>query len=402
MRFRLFLIKFIYLQFQIFERGLLLKLKEFNWVSGIFIITYHIALFALLPYYLLKYTPSFRLLWVSALLLGLCGLSLSAGYHRYYAHRAYRPNKVLEVFLLFFATVGIGSNVLRWSHEHRIHHKHTDTDHDPHSIKKGFMYAHMWWVFKKSKEIDMSIVQDLAKNKLVMFQYRFYTLLATATNVLVLGLIWLFTGDLFGTLVFAFLARVFLFHHFTWFINSLAHTWGSKTYSGEQTAVDNYMMALLTWGEGYHNYHHVFASDYRNGIKWYHFDPSKWMIWTMAKIGFASELKRMSPMTIKRTIIKEDKKILLEKLQSAEPEKKNALETKVNELSELLLQKISEMGTLISEYSSKTKTEKRTIKMKLKELRKSFGQKWDEWVAMSREITSMDRKSDFKYSNAAA
>ena len=145
-----------------------MKAKEFNWIPGIFIISYHIALVALLPYYLMNYSPGWKLLTVSTLLLCFSGISISAGYHRFYSHKAYTPNKIFESVLLFFGTTALEGSALYWSHEHRIHHKFTDTDEDPHSIKKGFMYAHMLWIFRKPREIDFNSVQDLAKNKLVI------------------------------------------------------------------------------------------------------------------------------------------------------------------------------------------------------------------------------------------
>ena len=87
-------------------------------------------------------------------------------------------------------------------------------------------------------------------------------------------------------------ARLALVHHCTFFINSFAHTFGTAEYDAVSSAKDNWIGALLTNGEGYHNYHHRFPSDYRNGIRWYHWDPTKWVIWTLSKVGLASELKR--------------------------------------------------------------------------------------------------------------
>ena len=96
-----------------------------------------------------------------------------------------------------------------------------------------------------------------------------------------------------------------MLHHFTWFINSLAHYWGHQNYSTEHSAVDNYIICLLTFGEGYHNYHHTFAYDYRNGIRWYHFDPTKWLIWMLHKLGLARDLKVVNNARIAEQMIKE-------------------------------------------------------------------------------------------------
>src|SRR5206468_2641426 len=141
---------------------------------------------------------------------------------------------------------------------------------------------------------DPKVVPDLMKNRLVMFQDRFigtWMILSNAIAFLLVG--WLL-NDFLGAFVISLWTRLFTLHHFTWFINSLAHTWGDKPFSQEQSAVDNYIISLLTFGEGYHNYHHTFANDYRNGIRWYHFDPTKWLIWSLHKLGLAFDLKRMN------------------------------------------------------------------------------------------------------------
>ena len=360
-----------------------MRIDKFNWGPGIFIIGYHIALFIALPVYLIYLNPGIKIILISLSLLFLSGLSISAGYHRFYAHRAYNVSRVPETILLFFSTMALQGSVLYWAYEHRKHHMYTDKDEDPHSIKKGFLYAHMLWIFRKPSPIDGKIVNDLTKNNLVMFQHKNYLLLAIITNVIAVFFAWFITKDFAGALVFAFLARLFLLHHFTWFINSLAHTWGSKTFSGEQSAVDNYIIALLTFGEGYHNYHHVFASDYRNGVKWYHFDPSKWLVWILNKLGMANDLKKVSPYVIKRTIIIEDKKILLEKLSETNPKDKSALEIKVGEISEKIISKINQLNAIMHEYS---KSRESSLKKQVREFRIGLNNSWEEWKSLSKQI----------------
>jgi len=108
------------------------------------------------------------------------------------------------------------------------------------------------------------------------------------------------TGDILGMLLLAGVLRLVVSHHFTFFINSLAHTWGKRPYSEENTAVDNGLIALVTWGEGYHNYHHAFQSDYRNGIRWWQYDPSKWLINALAWTGMVTDRKRTPWFRIQR------------------------------------------------------------------------------------------------------
>ena len=198
-------------------------------------------------------------------------------------------------------------SVLRWAFDHRNHHAFVDTDDDPYSIKKGFWYAHFLWLMVNPKPIEPKTVPDLMRNKMVAFQHRYYPYLMVLSNALVFLFCGWMLNDFWGAFFLVTWMRIFLLHHFTWFINSLAHTWGDKPFCQEQSAVNNFIISLLTFGEGYHNFHHTFANDYRNGIRWYHFDPTKWMIWTLAKLRLASDLKRMDAYTIKKRMVIEEK-----------------------------------------------------------------------------------------------
>jgi len=107
-------------------------------------------------------------------------------------------------------------------------------------------------------------------------------------------------GDLWGVLLLGGLMRLILSHHVTFFINSLCHMWGKRPYTDENTARDNFWLAIATWGEGYHNYHHIFQYDYRNGVKWWQYDPTKWLIWSCSKLGLAKNLRRIPSFNIKK------------------------------------------------------------------------------------------------------
>jgi stearoyl-CoA desaturase (delta-9 desaturase) len=145
----------------------------------------------------------------------------------------------------------------------------------------------MGWMLRNwpASEADYSRVRDLTKDAVVMWQHRHYWTLVWTLNLglpLLLGLVF---GEVVGMLLLAGVLRLVLSHHFTFFINSLAHLWGRRPYNDENTAVDNGLVALLTWGEGYHNFHHAFQADYRNGVRWWHYDPSKWLINLFAWLG---------------------------------------------------------------------------------------------------------------------
>lgn len=365
--------------------------KELNWGPTIFLITYQVLFLATLPIYLYYYTPSWGMLLASFILLYLTGLSITAGYHRYYSHRTYRTNKWVESFLLFFGAMAGQSSVLRWSFDHRLHHAHVDTDEDPYSINKGFWYAHCWWILDKPKTIEAKVVPDLMKNKMVMFQDRHIGKLMIITNTLAFLFVGWLLNDYWGAFYIALWARLFTLHHSTWFINSLAHTWGDKPYSQEQTAVNNYVISFLTFGEGYHNYHHTFANDYRNGIRWFHFDPTKWLIWTLNKLGLAYDLKRMSAHAIKKKMVLEHKSLLMEQIKAYWHTKTDELEQQVNEISDRIVVKISEFNRLKERYNElKREHSQRDILNELhreiKALKKSMKDDWREWTILSRNI----------------
>lgn len=368
-----------------------MKAADFNWESGVFLIAYHILLLVGLPIYFFYYTPSLSLILISIVLLFLTGLSITGGYHRYFSHRTYRAKPVVELFLLFFGAMAGQGSALRWSYDHRLHHAYVDTDRDPYSIKKGFWYAHFLWMFKKQPPIQEKTVADLVKNKAIRFQDRHFPLLMTITNVMVwLGVGWLL-NDYMGAFFIAVWLRLFTLHHSTWFINSLAHTWGEKPFCQEQSAVDNYILSVMTFGEGYHNYHHTFANDYRNGVRWYHYDPTKWFIWTLNKLGLTSDLKRMDWYSIRKRMVIERKSLLMDRIESLWANEKEELSRMVDELSDRLLEQMNSLRALKEKYSELKKecAEKdllKQIQTELKALQKELRHDWTSWVQLSRNI----------------
>jgi stearoyl-CoA desaturase (Delta-9 desaturase) len=369
-----------------------LRFSNFNWIPGLFILGYHFFLLAALPLYFLHHAPSWGMMLVTAVLVYVTGLSVTAGYHRFYSHTTFKMNPVVEAVFLFFATMATQGSALRWTYDHRIHHAFVDTDKDPYSIKKGFWYAHFLWLFEKPQEIENKVVADLLKKPLLRFQHRFYGSLMLGTNLLVTLFIgWCF-HDYWGAFLFAWLVRTFFLHHFTWFINSLAHTWGARTFSQELSAADNYLISFFTFGEGYHNYHHTFAYDYRNGIRWYHFDPTKWLIWTLSKLGLVYNLKKNAHYFIEEKILLERKQLLIEKIHSSFNEYKEAWEEKITKLTENVLVQIRQAKQL-SEHYRKLKEKKgekkeylKDLRRELKDLKKNLKKEGQHWMVLSKHI----------------
>lgn len=260
----------------------------------LFSITFLIAAVAVPAYAVLVGFSWFEII-ATVLCLGYCGMSITAGYHRLWAHKTYDAHPVLQGIFAIGGAFALQNSALHWSSDHRVHHKFVDqNDKDPYSAKKGFWYSHIGWMLREYQQAqyhDYSNVRDLQNNKIVMWQHRNYLWLTIATNVgipLVLG--WL-TDSILGCLLSIGVLRLVLSHHFTFFINSLAHIWGKQPYTDGNTARDNGFLAFLTYGEGYHNFHHIFEFDYRNGIRWWQFDPTKWLIKGCSFIGLTQNLK---------------------------------------------------------------------------------------------------------------
>lgn len=368
--------------------------KEFNWGPGIFLITYQTLVILAMPFYFYYAAPSLSMVLVSVLLLYLTGLSITGGYHRFYSHRAFKVHPAVEWVLLFFASMAGQGSALRWTYDHRQHHAYVDTDRDPYSIMRGFWYAHFLWILEKPETIDPKVVPDLMKNPRVMHQHNYSALWMIFTNVIVFFIVGLLLGDYIGAFFLAIWVRMFVLHHFTWFINSLAHTWGDKPFSQEQSAVNNYIISLLTFGEGYHNYHHTFANDYRNGVRWYHFDPTKWLIWVLHRCGVAYNLKTVDWETINKRLVLERKVMLIDQIKDLWVSNKEDLENAVNRLSEDILEKITTLSDLRAQYRQFKKDYNnldmvRKLRQDIRALKASMRQDWRQWRQLYSNIQAM-------------
>jgi stearoyl-CoA desaturase (delta-9 desaturase) len=274
-----------------------------NWPVTLVLGLTFLAAVTIVPWYGFTYGFS-AWAWVFfAIFLVVNGIGIGSGYHRLWSHRAYEANGPLRVFLAIAGGMALQNSILVWCIRHRFHHRDVDdNDKDPYSIGRGFWFAHVGWMIKdyESGKLDWSVVPDLQRDPVATWQHRYYLPLVIATNVglpLLLG--WL-AGDVLGVFLLAGLLRLVVSHHVTFFINSLAHMWGSQPYTDENSARDNWFLAIVTYGEGYHNFHHLFQSDYRNGIRWWQYDINKWFIATCAWLGMAKNLKRTPDFKIQR------------------------------------------------------------------------------------------------------
>ncbi len=223
----------------------------------------------------------------------LTSMAITAGYHRLYAHMTYKAHPVYHFLMLFLGAATFQQSALKWSSLHRTHHRYTDTDRDPYNIKKGFFHAHVGWILFWKNPVDYGNVKNLGQFSLLMHQHNHYQAWAILAGVVTPVMIGAMGGQALGALLFAVTARVFVVFQLSFFINSLAHTLGTANYDAKVSAKDNFFAAVVTNGEGYHNYHHRFPMDYRNGVYWYHWDPTKWWIYTASKIGLVRDLVRI-------------------------------------------------------------------------------------------------------------
>jgi len=248
----------------------------------------------------------------------LTGTGITVGYHRLFAHKTFKTYSVIEWFYMILGSAALQNTIINWCSDHRRHHKKLDTEEDPYSITKGFMHAHIGWVVKKSLR-TIENISDLEKKSSVKFQKKYYWIIAITLSFIFPTLLGTLYGRPFGGLLWGGILRVTLVHHFTFFINSFCHYIGKRNYDIGTSARDSGMMAFLTFGEGYHNFHHKFQWDYRNGIKWYNFDPSKWIINFLSLVNFAYALRKAP-----------DHKIIFAKIETIDKKIKNLSNYNIN------------------------------------------------------------------------
>lgn len=274
-----------------------------NWPAVImFAVTTPVAVI-IAPWY--GFTVGFSLAAVIAFfaLTSITELAITAGYHRMWSHNTYKAHWSLRLFYALFGAMALQNTILDWCSGHRTHHRHVDdVEKDPYSAKKGLWFSHMGWMLRnyESGKVNFDNVKNLQSDPIVMWQYKYYLPIAMGMNFgipIALGIIF---NDFWGMILLAGFVRIVVAHHFTFFINSIVHKWGSQPYTNENTARDNAFFAVLTHGEGYHNFHHIFQNDYRNGVRWYQYDPTKWFIATTAFLGLSKDLKRVSNFKIQR------------------------------------------------------------------------------------------------------
>ncbi|KAH8359572.1 hypothetical protein KR093_007605 [Drosophila rubida] len=232
----------------------------------------------------------------------LGGLGITAGAHRLWSHKAYKAKLPLRIFLMLCQSLAFQNSIWEWTRDHRVHHKFTDTHADPHNSRRGFFFAHMGWLLckkhpdvgGKGKQIDMT---DIEQDPVVRFQKKYYfVVMPICCFVVPMMIPYYFMGTSLKVCFFTCsMLRYCLSLHGTWLVNSAAHFYGMKPYDVNISSVNSKLVASITFGEGWHNYHHVFPWDYKAAeLGTYSHNWTTGFLDMMAKIGQAYDLKYVS------------------------------------------------------------------------------------------------------------
>ncbi|HLG44183.1 MAG TPA: acyl-CoA desaturase [Nitrospirales bacterium] len=226
------------------------------------------------------------------------GLGITVGYHRLIAHRSFECQQWIKVALLITGGWALENSAYKWCADHVRHHARCDQAEDPYNATLGFWHSHVLWVFYKDPaQHHEKYAAQFQRDPLVMWQHRYYIPVVLSGMALPFAVgygVGGWKGGL-GCFLLAGLGRMFLVLNSTFCINSICHLWGKQPHTTEDSSRDNWVVSLITFGEGYHNYHHAHQRDYRNGPWWYNIDPSKWLIYGLSKIGVAWNLCRVQP-----------------------------------------------------------------------------------------------------------
>lgn len=242
--------------------------------------------------------------WLDWAMFGLLyvvtGLGITVGYHRLAAHRSFDCPNWVKAGLLIAGGWALENSALKWASDHIRHHAHCDREADPYNAQRGFWYSHCGWLFFDDPYADDQYASRLGQDRVVIWQHRYYVpiVLSGLALTFLVGVLsngWI--GGM-GCFLLAGVGRTFAVLNSTFCINSICHRWGNQPHDRSDSSRDSWWVSLLTFGEGYHNYHHTYPSDYRNGPHWSHFDPSKWAIYTLSLFGLATQLRRASAKTV--------------------------------------------------------------------------------------------------------
>ena len=367
-----------------------------NWLNTIFLLSTPIlAICGAILHWMFFGAPGWTEAIVFVSLYFACGLSITVGYHRLFSHRSHDASWPLVLFYAIFGAGSFQNSIIEWCSDHRNHHKATDTEDDPYSAARGFWYSHMGWVMIEEDAFanDFSNVKDLKASKIISWQHRNIFLIGALSGIILPAAIGYLAGGIptaIGCFVWGGLIRTVFVHHGTFLINSAAHIWGTQPYSEENSSRDSFFLAFLTFGEGYHNFHHTFQADYRNGHKWFHADPSKWWIKAFNLIGLKSNLKSTPKHSIEVAKLNMKFKKSASKLTSKNIDVKE-YESRLSKYRDSMRSCLYEMHKSKKELKNSIKASKEAINSKIAEMKETYNSIKADLKAMFREMDSQYR-----------
>lgn len=285
---------------------------EIDWPITLFLIITPLVALVLTPIHVIFNGLSWPLIALLVIYGGLSNLSITAGYHRFLSHQSYSATLWVKLFYLFIGAGAFQGSALKWCSDHRRHHRYVDTENDPYNINRGFFFAHMGWLlWKYPPAMRDQYAPDLYRDKWVFLQNKYYAPISIISGFGVPTLVGWMMGSPLGGFIFGGALRIVITQQTTFLINSYCHYFGKQTYGNENSAKDSVIVSFFTHGEGYHNFHHHFQADYRNGVRWYDWDPTKWFIRALAYIGATRGLRRVPPEKILQAQLTAQEKSLL-------------------------------------------------------------------------------------------
>ncbi|MBF2077568.1 MAG: acyl-CoA desaturase [Synechococcales cyanobacterium T60_A2020_003] len=255
-----------------------------NWGVILFMTFIHVmALFAFLPGNFSWAAVGVMLLlhWITG------GLGITLGLHRLVSHRSFQVPKLLEYFLVFCASLACQGGPIEWVGLHRHHHAYSDQNNDHHDSSKGFWWSHMGWMMYEvpaKKELDR-FTKDISSDPVYRFLDKYFLLVQAALGVV------LYVLGGWPFVIWGIFVRLVLVYHCTWFVNSATHKWGYRSHESGDRSTNCWWVALVTYGEGWHNNHHAYQYSARHGLQWWEFDITWLTICFLERLGLATKVK---------------------------------------------------------------------------------------------------------------
>jgi stearoyl-CoA desaturase (delta-9 desaturase) len=372
---------------------------KMHWENTVFLSTTFFTTLIAVPVYLWHNGVDFFQVGLFLFFAISTGMSITLGYHRFFSHLTFQAAWPVKVYTLLFGAAAFEGSALEWSADHRRHHKFVDHDDDPYDISKGLFHAHIGWLlFRTGPDTPLTWVRDLQKDRLACLQHKHYIPLAFLMSFglpALIGFLWGGASAALGAFLLAGVARTVFVHHMTFCINSLCHWIGDRPYSTDCSARDSFLMALFTFGEGYHNFHHEFQYDYRNGVKPWQWDPTKWTIWLLNKVGLVNKLRTVPEERILKAQIAERQRKLVQTIAASPAPVSQALHDMVHVAQERMHVALEHWEQLLAEYREAaqrrgeiTRRQRREMKKRVEEATARMREAVQEWISTHQLIYS--------------